>query len=158
MDIETRYLQDKRTVSESGFTFKAIQFGRITGVTNYKGLKIFRYPSWQANLATTYTDQFNADWDWYARADFIYQGPYWADNINLARAPDWLLTHARIGLTRDNLRVELFVRNLFQTRAWASVTTQSDITSAAFDFNSIRGVGVVPQEKRTFGLRTNVTF
>ena len=145
--------------NDNKFTeFKNVGFGRTTGVNNFKGLKIFRYPDWQANLATTYTDQFNSDWDWYGRVDVIYQGKYWADNINLARGPDWMLTNARVGLTREDLRIEFFVRNLFQTRAWRSVTTQSDITSAAFDFNSIRGVGVSPQEKRTFGVRTNLTF
>ena len=56
------------------------------------------------------------------------------------------------------MRVELFVRNLLDTDTWQTVTGQTDITSDAFDFNSIRGVQVMPHEKRTFGLRVNYTF
>ncbi len=145
--------------SDNKFTeFENVQFVRITGVRNFKGQKIGRYPAWMGNLAATWTDQLTNDWDWYARTDFMYQGEYWAGEINLARGPDWLLTNVRMGLESENIRIEFFVRNLFQEEAWSSATTGSDITGLAFDFNSIRAVFVTPQEKRTFGLRTNITF
>ena len=80
------------------------------------------------------------------------------DEINLARGPSQLLTNVRVGLQKENVRVELFVRNLFQEEAWSSATAGSDISGLAFDFNSIRGVFVTPQEKRTIGIRTNFTF
>lgn len=145
--------------SDNKFTeFNNVQFVRTTGVRNFKGQKIGRFPSWMGNLSATWTDEFSNDWDWYARTDLLYQGEYWAGEINLARGPSWLLTNVRMGVTNENTRIEFFVRNLFQEEAWSSATTGSDITSLAFDFNSIRGVFVTPQERRTFGIRTNISF
>jgi len=152
-------VQFNLSLSDNNFTeFRNVQFIRTTGVRNFKDNKIGRYPSVMGNLSATYSAPLAGDWDWYSRADFMYHGEYWAGEINLARAPDWLVTNVRAGLTRGDIRIELFVRNLLQTRAWSTVTAGSDITSLAFDFNSIRGYFVTPQEKRTIGIRTNLTF
>ncbi len=100
--------------SENKFTeFSDLFFERVTGVTNYKGLKYEGYPEWMGNLSTTYTSQLTDDWDWYGRADFMYHGDYFTENLNLATASDYLLTNFRVGVIRGDLRVELFVRNLF---------------------------------------------
>ena len=145
--------------SDNKFTeFEAFQFTRITGVSNFKGKKINRYPTWTSNLATTYTNELNNTWNYFGCVDVLYNGSYWADNLNLARAESYVLTHARIGLQREDLRIEFFVRNLFQEDAWATASPTTDITSTAFEFSTIRGVLVTPQEKRTFGIRTNLTF
>ena len=131
---------------------------QLTGFTNLKGLEISRYPRWQGNLSTTYRAALTTSWDWYGRADFIYHGKYWAEDENLAQADSYLLTHARIGIQREDLRVELFVRNLFQTRDWAVASSRIDFTQPTFNFRGFHGIVVVPQEKRTFGIRTNLRF
>jgi len=153
--------------SDNKFTeFEQFSFSRITdtgrdaldGVTNMTGQKINRYPTWAGNLATTYTNELNNTWDYFGRVDVLYKGSYWADNINLAKTEAYFLTNARIGLQREDLRIEIYVRNLFQEDAWATVSPTTDISSTAFEFSTIRGLLVTPQEKRTFGLRTNLSF
>lgn len=145
--------------SDNKFTeFSNTFFVPTAGVSNLKGSKIQRYPAWMGNLATTYRNQLSNEWDWYARADFMYQGEYWVDNINLARAPDYLLTNARVGITREDIRIEFFVRNLFQTEAWASARTLADNTTTSLNFGALKGIAVTPQEKRTFGIRSSMTF
>ena len=58
--------------SDNKFTeFNNVQFRRITGVTNFKGQKIGRYPAWMGNLAATWTDEFVGDWNYFSRADFM---------------------------------------------------------------------------------------
>ncbi len=128
------------------------------GFINMKGNETLRYPGLMANLSTTYTDSLNSNWDWYARADFSFSGEYWADVDNLLRGPSWFVTNARVGLTQDDFRIEFFVRNLFQETAWQTVFGGAHFKHYSFNFGGFRGANVSPQEKRTFGLRTNITF
>jgi iron complex outermembrane receptor protein len=128
------------------------------GFINLKGLKTLRFPGLMWNASTTYTDALNSTWDYYGRADFSYSGEYWADVDNLARGPDWFITNVRVGLQREDLRIELFVRNLFQETAWQTVSQGAHFKHHSFNFGGFRGLNVSPQEKRTFGVRTNITF
>ncbi|HEY6642247.1 TonB-dependent receptor, partial [Povalibacter sp.] len=131
------------------------QFGFI----NLSGLKAARTPKWQGNLSTTYRAPLRqTDWTWYMRGDAAYSGEYWADGANLARAQDYVLVNGRIGVQRDDLRLELFVRNLLQEDAWATVDEKSDFTVQGIVGGWPRGIAVVPQEKRTFGLRAVINF
>jgi len=128
------------------------------GFSNMNGLKTPRYPEWMGNLSTTYSAPLTSDWDWYGRADFSYQGGYFADVDNLNKGPSWLVTNVRAGITRDDFRLELFVRNLFQERAWMNAFGGAHFAHYSFNFSGFRGINVAPQEKRTIGLRTNITF
>jgi outer membrane receptor protein involved in Fe transport len=110
------------------------------------------------NLSTTYTSQLTGDRDWYGRADFMYHGDYYTENLNLATAPDYLLTTLRVGVLRDDLRVELFVRNLFDEKEWRSAVTRSDFSTLFLDFTSFRTILIHPQEKRTVGLCFSMSF
>jgi iron complex outermembrane receptor protein len=130
----------------------------LVGFTNLKGLEIDRNPHWQGNLALTYTDTLNDTWDWYSRVDVSYYGATWADIHNLAQTDPYSLTHLRLGVKRDDLRVEFFVRNLFQERDWANASRRADFSQPTFNFTAFQSVTVIPQEKRTFGIRTNVSF
>lgn len=131
-----------------------------TGLINMQGLDATRYPEWMANLSTTYEDELTSNWDWFVRGDFIYQGSYWGDLANIQRGPAYFLSHARIGVSTDDLRVEFFVRNLFDTDTYLSASRAVDFAAdqGNFNFNGFQGVAVNPQEKRTFGIRTNINF
>lgn len=131
-----------------------------TGLVNMAGLSSTRYPEWMANMTTTYQAELNEDWDWFVRGDLIYNGSYWADLGNFLRGPEYFLTHARMGVTKENLRVEFFVRNLFDTDTYLSAARTIDFAAEPgnFNFNGFTGIAVNPQEKRTFGIRTNLKF
>ena len=128
------------------------------GFSNLKGLTNPRYPDVMANFSTTYEQPLAGDWNWYTRWDIIYSGEYYAGPSNLMEGPDYFLINPRLGIVRDNLRIEAFVRNLLQEDAWATVMGNRHYRHFSFDFRSFHAAIVSPQEKRTIGLRTNFTF
>lgn len=129
------------------------------GFSNLKGLEAPRYPEWTWNLGATYRDRMNKNWEWYARSDITYNGSYWADFANLARAPDWLIVNARLGMQRDDLRIELFARNLFNNdKPESAHITDNYAIPGNFAFSSNQNLILKPLEKRTVGLRVNLRF
>jgi len=146
---------------ETEFTaFSSGSRAQITGTSNLKGNEEPFVPNFSGSLSTTYTAQLNGEWDWFGRLDVIYQGDYWADYDNLAEGPSWTLTHVRLGAERDDLRVELFVRNLFDEDTWRQVGSAVDFSPQPADFNFLanHGLSLVPQDKRTIGVRANFKF
>jgi len=133
---------------------------QATGLVNMDGLSATRYPKWMGNLSSTYQDELTGDWDWFARADVIYNGGYWADLANVMRGEAYMLTHARAGFTKEDFRIEFYVRNLFDTKTWLGSQQTIDFFYDAGNFNFTRfiGIAVNPQQKRQFGLRTRIGF
>lgn len=125
---------------------------------NYAGKAQPRYPKWMGNLAITYTHELAGEWAWFARTDVIYFGRTWADYYNLAYTPAYFLTHARAGIERDNLRIEAFVRNLFNETKWAGASGFTDFAVQGDLSFAAQGIMVAPQDKRTFGVRLNYIF
>ena len=133
---------------------------QATGLVNMDGLSATRYPKWMGNLSSTYQDELTGDWDWFARADVIYNGGYWADLANIMRGEAYMLTHARAGFEKEDFRIEFYVRNLFDTSTWLGTQQTIDFFYDAGNFNFTRfiGISVNPQQKRQFGLRTRIGF
>ncbi|MEQ8736571.1 MAG: TonB-dependent receptor [Rhodospirillaceae bacterium] len=125
---------------------------------NYKGLEQARYPEWMGNLTTTYEDILINEWNWYVRGNVSYMGEQWVDFENLASIEDYFLIDAFLGVQREGLRVEVFVRNLFDDDSWVNGSRGVDFSSQGDLSFSLQGIGLVPQQKRTFGIRTNLEF
>ena len=130
----------------------------VSAANNYSGRTQIRYPEWQGNLSTTYTDKFVGDWDWFARADAIYFGSAFVDFSNYAKSQPYWLVHTRAGVEKENLRIELFVRNLFDTERWAGASALTDFAFQGDLSFTGQGIGLGPQDKRQFGLRVNYGF
>ncbi len=130
----------------------------LTGFTNLKGLEVRGYPNWMGSVSTTYSAPFVSGWEWFTRWDLTYQGSYWADTVNLARAEGYSLVNGRVGMKRDNLRLELFARNLLDEDTWAAASQRNDFSQPTFNLNGFHGIGVTPQEKRTVGIRMSLTL
>jgi len=66
----------------------------------------------------------------------------------------------RAGVTKEDFRVEFYVRNLFDTKAWLGASRAIDFVYDAgnFNFTRFQGIAVNPQQKRQFGLRTTIDF
>ncbi|MAI06352.1 MAG: hypothetical protein CBC47_04405 [Alphaproteobacteria bacterium TMED87] len=128
-----------------------------------KGNRASRFPKWSANLSSTYTDNLNGDWDWYVRGDVNFNGKAVTGVDNLATVDSWTLVNARIGFERDNFRIEGFVKNLFDEDTWRAGQSFTDFSitdtpvGVFFDFNKL-GIILIPQDKRTMGIRTSLTF
>jgi iron complex outermembrane receptor protein len=128
-----------------------------------KGNRASRFPEWSGSLSSTYTEQLTSDWDMYFRGDLNFNGKAQAGVANLAQVGSWMLVNARTGIERDNLRLELFVTNLFDEDTWRAGQEFTDFSlidtpvGVFFDFTPL-GVILIPQNKRTFGIRTSVSF
>lgn len=132
----------------------------FAGFINMEGNEHARYPKWTGSISSTYTRPLNDEWDWFVRGDAIYFGKTWVSVANLAQCNDYWLFNSRAGVERDNLRVELWVKNLFNDDNWSACARWTDfsrkIDFARFTF--YQGVAVTPQNKRQFGLKTSLNF
>ena len=140
-------------------TFAATFVQDITGSRNLAGNQAGRYPEIMGNTSLSYTDRLTADWDFFARGDFMYYGKTWAGNGgNLARLPGFWLTNLRAGVERDNLRVELFIDNALEEDTWIGAVRNTNFTQfTGFNFN-IHGVMLAPQDLRSIGLQVDWSF
>lgn len=124
----------------------------------FKGKDAPRYPRWTANLTSTYRAELNSTWDWYARGDVSYKGKIWLENANLSQISDYFLSNARFGIEKENLRVEMFVLNVFDEDTWINGSRGVDFSDQGNFAFTAQGHNLSPQQKRTFGIRTNLKF
>ena len=133
---------------------------QLTGTPNQKGNEEPIVPNFSGSFTATYQDQLTGEWDWFARLDVNYQGDYYGDPENLLEGPSWTRADLRVGFEKDDLRLELFVRNLTDEDTWKQVGQGVDFTPqpANFDFLAFQAASLIPQDKRTFGVRANIKF
>jgi hypothetical protein len=129
------------------------------GTTNVKGNRNSRFPKWSWNLSSTYVYPGKGFWDLYGRADVLYQGKATTGATNLATLEAHSLVNARIGLEHEQARIELYVSNLFDEKAWRTGVDFPDFTLTEGGFNfSNPAIILIPQDRRTIGIRTSYTF
>lgn len=168
IDLEGTLLITENWSVSTAVSFKETEFTEFSqgslvsliGTRNQKGNEEPNVPEFEGSLSTTFGGSLNATWDWFGRVDFIYRGEYYGDYANLIEAPDYSLTNLRFGAEKDNLRLEFFVRNLFDEDTWKQVGRAVDFTPqpANFSFNDFQGVALTPQDKRTAGVRASISF
>lgn len=125
---------------------------------NLEGKEQVLYPEWFANLAVTYGRALSERWDWYSRADLSYTGKQWVDQPNLAWIDDYALLNAALGFKKDDLRIEVFARNLTAEDAWMTGERGIDFAQVGDWAFRHQGIGLVPQDKRSFGVRISQSF
>jgi iron complex outermembrane receptor protein len=149
------------TALETEFTsFSDQGLSQLTGTGNQKGNEEPFVPNVEASFSTTYTDQLTADWDWFGRFDVSYRGEYYADYENLLEGPSFMLANLRGGVSNGDLRLELFVTNLFDEDTWLQVGGAIDFSPqpANFNFLAFQGASLTPQDRRTLGARVSYSF
>ena len=72
----------------------------------------------------------------------------------------YYLVNARVGAEKEELRLELYVKNLFDEETWRAGNNFGDFSYRGNGFNPLAGAGIVliPQDKRTVGLRVSYDF
>ena len=133
----------------------------IAGSPNIKGNANPRFPEFSGSLNGTYTAPLAKDWNWFARGDLTYFGKTFVDLDNLATCKAYTTATARAGVERQGLRVELFVKNLFDDDSWAACARflEFDLPQdGAGNPNLYQTVIVAPQLKRQIGLRAAFKF
>jgi iron complex outermembrane receptor protein len=153
----------KLTVTYARSKYKDFLFNFVTPIAGYsqmKGNSNARFPKWSGALNSGYTTSLNETWDWFVNGDLVYFGKAYVDESNLAQCNDYMLANARAGVEKDNVRVELFVKNLFNDDNWAACARWTDFDTAPnlAGLTLNQGVAVTPQNKRQIGIRTSLDF
>lgn len=143
------------------FTTATASQSTTLGTRPVDGNRSGRFPKWSGNLSSTYTAPLRGEWEWYVRGDVNYMGKATIGVTNLANLESYALFHTRFGIERDNLRVEGYVENVFDAKSWRGGQEFTDFSiidaPGIFDFNKL-GAILLPQDKRTFGIKTSYSF
>ena len=133
--------------------------GIIHGTTNLAGNQVEQSPEWTGSLSSTYRWPVRGDWEMFVRGDAVYRGKIFAGDTNLSYLDGYTILDGRVGFEKQDLRVELFVKNLLDEDQWVSANETADFTrfGNGFDFSHM-GVTLVPQDKRTIGIRASYSF
>lgn len=140
--------------------FRFLYVQSIAGFTDMKGNSNPRFPDWSASVNTTYERPLTGDTTFFGRGDVFYTGRTYADESNLAYCKDYVTVNARAGIEKNDLRLEAFVRNLFDQDAWAACARWTDFENPS-KFPAVtadQGIAVTPMDKRQFGLRMSYKF
>jgi iron complex outermembrane receptor protein len=153
--------------SELKTLFDPFIAGLTSGVTRFDGNEFARVPKWSGSLSSTYRADLTGDWDWFLRGDATYTGGMWESVANIVKTNDYIRVNARLGVERDDLALELFVKNLFDDKNWdygfRSVSFREPggalfvrLPNGTFNFQ--QGIIVQPPDKREFGVRLRYDF
>ncbi len=137
-----------------------IEPGNRFGPRDCSGSRPARYPEWQGAISGVWTDSFGSgNWDYYVRVDGEYFGEAYNEEANFSTMGDFWRWNLRGGFERDGLRLEAYVRNLFDDDNYLAAARWSDFSGTfLFAFLFSQGVAVTPAEKRTIGLRAVYAF
>lgn len=133
----------------------------IAGFQQMAGNSNARFPEWSGSVSSGYTAPIaNTEWSWFVNGDLNYIGKTFVDESNLSYCKAYTLTNLRVGGEKDGLRVEGFVRNLFDDDSWAACARWTDFDSAPTigQLTTFQGVAVTPQMPRQVGLRVSIKF
>jgi iron complex outermembrane recepter protein len=119
-----------------------------------------RYPDRSAALSLTWADTLGAsEWSYFVRGDARYTGKSYTEEANFAWLGKFWLFNMRTGFEKNHLRVEGYVRNLFNDDHWLAGARWSDFsTASSTGFLTSQGIIVTPPEKRTIGVRVAFDF
>ena len=94
----------------------------LLGVANADGLgkRTQKNPKNQGSLGLAYTDQFNEQFDWYARLDYIMTGSRFAGGPNLTETGDSHRVNVRAGVENETWRAEVFGKNVFDDKTFTN--------------------------------------
>ena len=130
----------------------------ISQFTQMKGNQNARFPKQSGSLSSSYQAPFKGDWQWFVNGDVGYVGKTFTDESNLAYCKSYTTTNIRLGFEKEKLRIEGFVLNATDERAWASCSRWSDFDSNPTVGTNLQGVAVSELIPRQVGLRVSIKF
>ena len=123
------------------------------GDSNVLGNRLGNAPKNQGFINGTYTSALNSSMDWYTGADFLYVGGKYVTSGNLVSTGAQYLLNARIGVEMENMRIELWGKNILGDET-------PDQAYDAFDYETFTptALNIGLPKKTTYGLRVNYDF
>ena len=150
-------MDDATLASLAGFPSFAPD-GDVSGNT------ILRQSEWQANASLSYRRPLRADWDFYTRADLLYQGEQFVGLDSQAVVPAKTTANLRIGFNFGNFGVEAWAENLFDDDTPVSSfrdvffnNTPDGVASDPGDFFAWR-LSTLHPRRRAMGLTARYRF
>jgi iron complex outermembrane receptor protein len=98
------------------------------------------------------------------RGDANYVGKQWDTVANIAYIKPTVRVNARIGAERNDLKLELFVKNVFNNKNWVNGTRATSLAEPGTlifvnsFFTTAQGLLLTAPDKREIGLRASVKF
>ncbi len=150
---QVAYIDSQYEVFNSGV------HNELFGVESAAGKTAERFPEWAGSLSGIFNGSINTSMDWFARADWFYQGKRFGDEGNLVFADAGSQINVRAGIQTDRYRAELFVRNLTDDDTPTAINRFRDLSFATplFDFSTF-GYQVGLRDRRQVGLRFSLTL
>ena len=111
-------------------------------------------------MSTTYRQPIQGDWELFVRGDAIYRSKSLTGATNLAYIDGYTLVNGRVGMEKEGLRLELYIKNVFDEDTWVNGSEGADFSvnvGNGFDFSHM-GVTLIPQDKQTVGFRASYLF
>lgn len=126
---------------------------QIFGDGNVNGNLPRSVPNWTGTASSNITLPVSDIWDVFVFADANYRSRIFASPANVAFSDARIQANLRVGLANDRLRLEGFVRNLFDDDTPDRVGTTIDFLGGGN-----RVVIAVPTRGRQFGVRASLDF
>lgn len=123
---------------------------QLLGNQNPVGNALPRYPITSGSLSADYHRTIAGDLRGFARIDYLFTGRQYDSEANLAWTPNANRVNARIGIEKDNYRVELFGLNIFDNRVPTNITRSTDTYTAA------NTIALSPPMPATIGVRISI--
>lgn len=169
VELETQFRLTENWEVRGAFTYAKSEYDDfifnfvvpIAGFQQMKGNQNARFPETSGTVAASYVRPLEgSDWTFFANGDLSYTGKTMVDESNLAYCKAYTLGNVRVGGEKGGVRVEGFIKNLFDDDSWAACARWTDFDSAPTIglLVNYQGVAVTPQVPRQYGLRVSYKF
>jgi iron complex outermembrane receptor protein len=141
--------------SEIG-VFESPDAERLLGERQINGLdnEFSRYPGESGTLTLTYEGQLTADYDFFVRGDYLYQGETWMTNANVSKTGAWSTVNLRVGMLTEDWRIEAYGTNIFDEEGYTAFQHFTDLSFTAG--GRVLFAGFIPRQ--AFGVRATYYF
>ncbi|MET0239144.1 MAG: TonB-dependent receptor [Sphingobium sp.] len=119
----------------------------------YEGNQLANYSKYSANVALDYNRALTDDLDGFVHVDYFYKSRMYNGPANLVWTPDTHNVNARVGTEFGQHKLELFVENLTNNKAYNGITSSIDINRR----NQRIVYGSLPTPRR-FGIRLHFEY
>lgn len=127
----------------------------------FDGATLPSFPKWSGSVSMTYSDQLNADWDWYTRTDLSYTGKQYVDSFNLGWIDSYAKVNLKVGFQKDDLLIEVFADNLFDENGWVAgsgLAFFGEVPVALSTLRTLQAAHVTAMQPRELGVRASLSF
>jgi iron complex outermembrane receptor protein len=132
----------------------------ITGSSYVNGNQLPNASKYQGTLGVKYQDDLAMfeGWQWFARADYIYKSGSYDFAFNLAKTPATNLLNLRAGVESGDIRIEGFIDNATDEKAYTTVLPEYNIRKVGETFSKYDAVTVGLPNLITFGVEAKYNF